>query len=355
MTSLYIHIPFCKQKCAYCSFYSVSDDYKSEYTNAIIRCVKQYGGKTLKSIYIGGGTPSVMPCEQIQKIFSEIYNNFTVIDDAEVTVEVNPESVSAEFLQTLKLCGVNRISMGVQSFCDNELTAIGRLHDSKTAKDAIALCREYGFDNISCDLIFGLPHQTPDSLKTSVDTLLALGVPHISCYNLQLEEGTPICKMAHLVASEDTQAKMYHLVCDTLKDAGYNHYEISNFCKDGFIARHNSAYWDGSDYLGLGPAAHSKLGNKRCFFEADIKAFIEKDSFEFDGCEEITDATFEKIMLSLRTSNGLDLNYVKNSDVFIKNIVNNGFATIENGKLILTDKGFYLSNSIIAEITAREC
>jgi len=354
MTSLYIHIPFCKKKCAYCSFYSVSDDYKKEYTDAIIQCVNKYGGKTLKSIYFGGGTPSVMECSQIQGIFDEIYKNFTVIEDAEITVEVNPESVSAEFLQTLKNCGVNRISMGVQSFCDKELETIGRLHDSKKAKEAVLLCRENGFDNISCDLIFGLPYQTMDSLKYSIDTLISLDIPHISCYNLQLEEGTPICDYARLVPDEDVQAQMYYLVCNTLKGAGYLHYEISNFCKDGFKARHNSAYWDGSDYLGLGPAAHSKLGNTRYFFDADIQKFI-NGNFEFDGKEKITDPVFEKIMLGLRTSDGLDLKYLKNSDSFINNIVKNGFADINNGRLILTDKGFYLSNSIIAELTAREC
>lgn len=354
MISLYIHIPFCKKKCLYCSFYSVSDDYKAEYTEAIIRCVKKYGGKTLKSIYIGGGTPSVMSPHDIGRIFDAIYKNFTVSYGAEITVEVNPESVNGDFLDALNTSGVNRISMGVQSFCDKELLAIGRLHDAKTAKTAVSLCRQHGFDNISCDLIFGLPYQTEDSLKTSVNTLVSLDIPHISCYNLQLEEGTPICDYAHLVPDEDGQAKMYYLVCNTLKNAGYSHYEISNFCKDGYKARHNSAYWDDSDYLGLGPAAHSRIGDMRYSFDADIKKFI-NGNFEFDSSEKITDPLFEKIMLRLRTSDGLDLKYTKNSDLFINNLIKEGFAVKNNGKLILTDKGFYLSNSIIAEITAREC
>lgn len=355
MTSLYIHIPFCKRKCDYCSFYSVSDDYRAEYTDALIRCVKQYGGKTLASIYLGGGTPSVMTSGQIQSIFDEIYKNYTVADGAEITVEVNPESVSDEFLNTLGGCGVNRISMGVQSFCDSELAAIGRLHSADRAKEAIALCRKNGFYNVSCDLIFGLPHQTKDSLKSSVDTLISLDIPHISCYNLQLEEGTPICDYAHLVPDEEMQAEMYYLVCDTLKSAGYSHYEISNFCKDGFIARHNSAYWDECDYLGLGPAAHSRIGDTRYFFDADVKKFIQRQGFEFDGGEKITDPLFEKIMLGLRTSRGIDLGCLKNSGQFIKNIVKDGFAVTDGDRLILTDKGFYLSNTIIAEITAREC
>lgn len=355
MTSLYIHIPFCKRKCLYCSFYSVSDDYKEEYTESIIRYVKHYGGKTLKSIYIGGGTPSVMSPQQITKIFNSIYKSFVVQKDAEITVEVNPESVNAQLLKALGECGVNRISMGVQSFNGKELKAIGRLHDAKKARDAIALCREHGFYNISCDLIFGLPYQTADSLTASVSTLVSLGIPHISCYNLQLEEGTPICRMARLVPNEDTQADMYCLVCDTLKNAGYLHYEISNFCKEGYIARHNSAYWDGSDYLGLGPAAHSRVGDMRYSFDADIEKFINKTDYGFDNCEPITDPLFEKIMLSLRTSNGLDLKYLKNSEKFIKNLIKEDYAKISDEKLVLTDKGFYLSNSIIAELTAKEC
>ncbi len=355
MISLYIHIPFCKQKCSYCSFYSIKDDYKEEYTNSIIRCVNKYGGKTLKSIYIGGGTPSVMSCGQMHRIFDGIYKNFKVLTDAEITVEVNPESVSEEFLKTLKECGVNRISMGVQSFCDKELRAIGRLHDSESAKKAITLCRDCGFDNISCDLIFGLPYQTEQSLKESLDTLLSFDVAHISCYNLQLEEGTPICKMADVIPDEDTQAKMYYLVCDTLGGAGFLHYEISNFCKDGYIARHNSAYWDESDYLGLGPAAHSRIGNMRYSFDADIQKFIDKSDFEFDHSEEITDPLFEKIMLSLRTSRGIDLKYLKNSRDFVKTLTNTGFATVKDQNFALTDKGFYLSNTIISQITAKEC
>ncbi len=351
MISLYIHIPFCKKKCDYCTFYSVSDDYKEEYTDAIIRCVKKHGGKTLKSIYIGGGTPSVLSPLQISRITDALYKYNTVKSGAEFTVECNPESISADFV---KASGANRISMGFQSFSDDELGRIGRLHTADDCERAVDICRACGIDNISGDIIFALPDQSLKSLKSNIKRMVGLGIPHISAYNLQLEEGAPICRLAHLVPDEDTQAKMYYLICEMLNGEGYGHYEVSNFAKDGFTARHNSAYWDGSDYLGLGPAAHSKLGDTRCFFDADVKKFINGD-FEFDGSEKITDPLFEKIMLSLRTSRGLSLKYLKNSDQFIKNLINEDFAKIDNGNVVLTDKGFYLSNSIIAELTAREC
>lgn len=354
MTSLYLHIPFCKKKCAYCSFYSVNSDYKEEYIDALIRAVIKFGGKTLKSVYVGGGTPSVLSPAQITRIFDAVRTHNTITDGAEITVEVNPESVTDGFLSALKSSGVNRISMGFQSFDDSELKTIGRLHDADTAKQAVALCKAHGFYSISGDIIFGLPHQTAESLKRTVQTVLSLDIPHISAYNLQLESGTPVTRLSHLVPDEDTQAQMYHLICDMLKSAGFAHYEISNFAKDGYRAVHNSVYWQGGDYIGIGPSAHSKIDNTRYYFDADIQKFINGD-LEFDGGEEIADPLFEKIMLGLRTDSGVDMSYLSHSGAFIDSLVRGGFATITDGRLILTDKGFYLSNTIIAEITAKEC
>ena len=351
MTSLYIHIPFCKKKCDYCSFYSLTDDYKEEYVSALIRAVQKHGGKTLKSIYIGGGTPSVLSPRQIHRITDAVYKYNHTDGCLEFTVECNPESISGEFI---KASGADRVSMGFQSFCDDELKTIGRLHGADDCKRAVDICRQSGIKNISGDLIFALPRQTLLSLESSVNGILSLGIEHISAYNLQLESGTPITRLSRYVADEDTQAKMYYTLCDMLKSAGYTHYEISNFAKDGFRAVHNSVYWQGGDYIGLGPSAHSKIGSVRYFFDADIHKFI-NGSFEFDGCEEIADPIFEKIMLGLRTDAGVDLSLLKNSDKFIKQIVGAGFATKNDGRLMLTDRGFYLSNTIIAEITAREC
>lgn len=350
MTSLYLHVPFCKKKCDYCTFYSVTDDLKESYTDALIAAIKKHGGRRLASIYIGGGTPSVLSASQISRITDAVFKYNTVEDGAEFTVECNPESITADFV---KASGANRISMGFQSFCGGELKAIGRLHSASDCKRAVEICRDCGIDNISGDIIFALPHQDIRSLKYSLNSLISLDIPHISAYNLQLESGAPITRLEKQVPDEDTQAGMYYLICDMLGSAGYRHYEISNFAKSGYRAVHNSRYWTGDDYIGLGPSAHSKIGNTRCFFDADIKKFI-NGSFEFDGFEEIEDALFEKIMLGLRTEDGAELSLFKNSDAFIKQIVSAGFAKTDGGRLILTDKGFYLSNTIIAELAAKE-
>ncbi len=351
MTSLYIHIPFCKRKCDYCSFYSLTDDYKEEYVNAVIRAVKKYGGKNLKSIYIGGGTPSVLSPSQIHRITDAVYKYNSTENCLEFTVECNPESISTDFI---KASGADRVSMGFQSFCDDELKTIGRLHTADDCKRAVDICRKSGIKNISGDLIFALPRQTLSSLESSVKEILSLDIEHISAYNLQLENGTPITRLSQYVADEDMQAAMYYTLCDMLKCAGYTHYEISNFAKDGCRAVHNSVYWQGGDYIGIGPSAHSKIGNTRYFFDADIERFL-NGSFDFDGSEEISDPLFEKIMLGLRTDAGVELGILKNSNEFIKQIEDAGFAVEKDGRLMLTDKGFYLSNTIIAEITAREC
>ncbi len=365
MISLYLHIPFCRQKCLYCSFYSLTDFDKSEYIDAIIRCVQYFGKKSganaavsdyrADTVYIGGGTPSVLPPELLYRLFDAVYRNFDIEKNAEITVEANPESCGSEFLYAAKSMGVNRLSLGVQSFDDKELRAVGRVHTAAQAAEAVTLARRAGFNNISCDLIFGLPGQTDKSFENSLKTLAGLDIEHISCYNLQVEDGTPLKKAGVLVPGEEQQEKMYFLACEFLADRGYGHYEISNYAKRGFESRHNSAYWMGKDYLGLGPAAHSKIGDMRCSFLPDIERFCLKDDFEFDISEQIDDPLFEKIMLSLRTKTGIDASLLKNSGKFIVCLIESGYAVVENGILRLTDRGFYLSNSIIAELAAREC
>lgn len=358
MISLYIHIPFCKHKCAYCSFYSLENFDKSEYIDALIRCVKYCGAKTAQkadTVYIGGGTPSVLPPKLIYRLFEAVRQSFCITGNAEITIEANPESCTDEFLDTALKCGANRLSLGVQSFCDSELCAVGRIHTSDGALSAVKRARAAGFDNISCDLIFGLPGQTPLSFEKSLNTLIGLEIGHVSCYNLQIEEGTPLERLKIAVPDEEQQEKMYFLACGTLESAGFEHYEISNFAKPGYRSRHNSSYWTGKDYLGLGPAAHSKLGDMRFSFLPDIGRFCARTDFEFDTGEKITDPLFERIMLSLRTDRGLELSLLKNSGGLVKRLVGAGYAFTENGVLHLSDSGFYLSNSIISELAAKEC
>ncbi len=357
MISLYIHIPFCKSKCKYCSFYSVADK-RSSYLSALLKCIDYYSkaqNRTVSTVYIGGGTPSVLTCDEISALMEGIYQKFNVSDDAEITIECNPESVSEEFLKTVKFNKINRLSIGIQSFENAELFSVGRLHDEAAAKKAIENAKKQGFENISCDIIFGLPNQTRNSLLKSVKTLVDYDIPHISCYNLQVEKGTPLYSENTEVPNEEIQQKMYYDICAYLKDNGYGHYEISNFAKKGFESRHNSSYWTGTDYLGLGPSAHSKIGDVRCSFDSDVDAFINRQGFDFDYKEEITDPFFEKVMLYLRTDKGIDLSLLPNSARYIDKLCKCGFATAENGKLKLTDKGFYLSNTIISDIIAKEC
>ena len=351
---LYLHVPFCRRKCAYCSFYSLEKYDAEEYIASIIRAVQFYGGKTLDSVYIGGGTPSVLSPSQLTRLMNAVRESFSVPASAEITVEANPESCTAEFIAAAKAAGINRLSLGVQSLDDRELSAVGRLHDAVCALSATERALA-AFDNVSCDLIFGLPGQTVRSFSQSLDALISRGVPHISCYNLQVEKGTPLFERGVTVPDEEAQERLYFLACDRLRAAGYRHYEISNFAKPGFESRHNSAYWTGEDYLGLGPAAHSKLGDTRCSFAPDIAAFCAKTDFEFDSRERIDDPLFERIMLSLRTDRGLETALLPHSADYIERLCEGGFASVKNGVLALTDRGFYLSNTIISDLAAREC
>lgn len=326
--------------------------------SALERCIEIYGKKTkrsLSTLYIGGGTPSVLTPYEISSLLDKIHSSFDTNNLEEATLECNPESVSKEFLQAAKNGKIDRISMGIQSFDDKELSAIGRLHNSKQAAHAISVTKEQGFKSISCDLIFGLPHQNIESFEKSLETLVNTGVEHISCYNLQVEEGTPLSKEKLPLPNEDIQRQMYLTACSYLADKGYRHYEISNFAKQGFLAKHNSKYWDISDYLGLGPSAHSKIGNMRMSFDGNIEKFVSKKDFDFDTFEQIDDPFFEKVMLSLRTDSGLDMSLIKKSGKYIDMICKNGFAMVQNGFLKLTDEGFYLSNTIISDIIAKEC
>lgn len=333
---------------------------KSEYIESIIRCVKYYGAKTsqkVDTIYIGGGTPSVLPPKLIYRLFEAVNQSFCITGNAEITIEANPESCTDEFLDTaLEMAAQTACRSAWQSFCDSELLLpVGRTHTSADALSAVKRARAAGFDNISCDLIFGLPGQTPLSFEKSLNTLIGLEIEHVSCYNLQIEEGTPLERLKIAVPDEEQQEKMYFLACETLESAGFEHYEISNYAKPDFISRHNSSYWTGKDYIGLGPAAHSKLGDVRFSFLPDIGRFCSRADFEFDTSERITDPLFERIMLSLRTSRGLELSLLKNSDRLVKRLVGAGYAFTENGVLYLSDSGFYLSNSIISELAAKEC
>ena len=267
---LYIHIPFCKSKCLYCDFYSRcgGDNLLVDYTAALIKEMqtrKMELKQAVSSTYIGGGTPSLMPVNLLKQIVDAINENFTLSSDVEFTIEVNPDDITDEYCEAISSLGINRVSMGVQSFVDNELKRIGRRHTAQDAERAFRILRKY-FRNISIDLIFALPDQTLKSWNETIDKAIKLKPEHISAYALMYEEGTVLTKMRDIGKLKPTDdniyADMYNMLASLMHEAGYGHYEISNFSLPGYESRHNSSYWQSQPYLGLGPAAHSYDGDK---------------------------------------------------------------------------------------------
>ena len=363
MKGLYIHIPFCLSKCGYCSFYSfsASEKAKDEYLSSLISHIDSWSKKEklcFDSVYFGGGTPSVFGGERIFKVISKVRESFFLSPDCEITVEVNPSSASEELFFYLKKGGVNRISMGVQSAVTKERKAIGRNSDCDRVKDALALCKGFGIENTSLDLMLGLPFQTTESLEKSLDFIIEAGTKHVSAYMLKLEEGTPLFEKKETLPlpNEDEVCDMYLQVCERLKKSGFEHYEISNFAKPGFQSRHNNKYWFCEEYLGIGPSAHSFLNGKRFFYENDIESFIKNKPPIFDGNGGDEE---EFVMLSLRLSRGLIFEeyerrfrkeYPKEKLKKAEEFQKNGLLEVDDKKISLSEKGFLLSNSIISEL-----
>ena len=346
MFSLYIHIPFCKQKCAYCAFHSAkgSQEQKEQYYSALLSAIDRAEHRPLATLYFGGGTPALLGAERLCGLIERVKETFTLLPDAEVTVELNPESTTPELLCALKKAGVNRLSLGVQSLNDGELQTLGRLHNAQGAKEALEMMFAAGFTNVSADAMFGLPHQTEESFGYTLDTLLSYPITHLSAYSLQWEEGTPLGNQPQPM-EEDLEEALWLLLCQKAKEAGMEHYEISNFAKPGFESRHNSAYWARTDYLGLGPAAHSFLKGVRYSAPEDTAAFIAdpdplQDPLPVSGQE----AYEEQVMLGLRTNKGIPISLLPKDFDFEKY---KDFSCVEKERFILNERGFYLSNSII--------
>lgn len=359
---LYIHIPFCKNKCAYCDFYSGKADEKkyAEYLTQLKDKIKYWSDKTCKaltSIYIGGGTPSVLGTERLCYILSCVKKNFTVNKDAEITVEVNPDSGKDLDYSVLNEYGVNRISVGMQSADESELWALGRIHSLDDVIITVNKAKDSGINNISLDLMLGIPFQTKESLKKSIDFCARLGVTHISSYILKIEEGTQFYKNKSSLPfqGDDAQAELYLTAVDYLKSLGYEQYEISNFSKPGFESRHNTSYWKLDEYIGIGPSAHSFFNGKRFFYERDFRSFA--DNRIIDGGDGGDEEEF--IMLSLRLKSGLDFNEYQNRyhkplpERVIKTAekyINYGLMEKNLSTVRLTPRGFLVSNVIISEL-----
>lgn len=359
---LYLHIPFCEKKCRYCDFYSafLNKELLDSYTAAFIKSIKEWGGKLrrpISTVYFGGGTPSLLG-ERVLPIMEAVKESFSLIEGAEITIELNPHSHSTENLRLFKNAGINRLSIGMQSGIDNELEALGRTHTFADTVSTVKSARKAGFNNITLDLMLGLPDSTTTTLKESLEKLLALSPEHISAYILKIEQNTVFWKQQEFLnlPNDDQTAEQYLLMCETLENAGYNHYEVSNFAKEGFESRHNLKYWNCEEYLGLGPAAHSYLEGKRFYYPRDIKAFIAGNEPIFDGVGGEWD---EYIMLRLRLKEGLNLTtlekrYGKTLSAHtlrkIKLLEKNGLVTAKKSCISLTNRGFLLSNAIISEI-----
>lgn len=360
--AVYVHIPFCEQKCLYCDFASFvcPENVKKEYVCALIDEINSSNKKgKVSSIYFGGGTPSVLDEKDIGRILEALRNKFDVLQDAEITIECNPNSTTYEKLLYYKNIGINRISFGVQSLQNNILKKIGRLHNDEQAINAILMAQKAGFDNISVDLIIGLMGQTKEKLVGDAEKLVALGINHISTYMLQVEKGTPLFDMVEnkeIVLPNDNQTiKLYEALVKGLKKLEFKQYEISNFAKDKMFSKHNMTYWKRSNYLGFGLAAHSFWGRKRWSNSKDMKKYLAhkgKQSEMLSKEEIIT----EIIMLGLRCDIGvntkklLKLGYDITQNSYYKNYIENKILLQKGSKLLLNKKYYGVSNTIICNL-----
>ena len=358
--SLYIHIPFCERKCNYCAFvsYCASSDKIDEYVENLCKEIeRRKTNQIVKTIYIGGGTPSILTGSQIEKIVNAIYANFDVYDNAEFTVEANPNTISEEFLKTLKKLRVNRISIGVQTLNDKGLKKIGRLHDKKMAIEKIKLARRY-FDNVSADLIVGLENENGKDLRRYARELLSLGVKHISCYLLEVYENTPLHQMIergnYKALSDDETIDAFEKLSSYLVDMGLERYEISNFAYEGYESRHNLNYWQRGDYLGFGIAAHSLVCGKRIENPTTFEDYYSQKTktetlSKKDEIEEI-------IMLGLRCKLGVVLselekrNYDITKNAYFKDYIMQGILTQDDEKVFLNPLFYHVSNTIISNL-----
>ena len=350
MIGVYVHIPFCLKKCGYCNFYSVCDMSAADsYVKAVCDKINEYNF-IADTLYIGGGTPSQMTSENLVKIINTAKKK--MIKGSEITVEVNPGDDLENLIPQLKMAGVNRVSIGMQSANDNELKLLGRRHNFSQVEKAVETVKQNGITNFSLDLMLGIENQTKESLINSIEFAKQVSAPHISAYMLKIEEGTPFAKNINnmKLPDEDATVKLYNVLCDQLEMAGYNHYEISNFSKIGYESKHNLKYWRCGEYLGIGSAAHSYFNGDRFYYKDDITSFINNEQPIYDGKGGDIE---EYIMLGLRLKEGINLNRLDESTKtrIIKKAENlKEFVIIDNNRLSLNRKGFLLSNSIIAQI-----
>ncbi len=356
--NVYIHIPFCKSKCKYCSFFSVPKlEFKEQYLNSLKKEVNTfYKNELIDTLYFGGGTPSLLTNEEFQSLVLM----FNLSDTSEVTAELNPETVNYEYLKNLKKSGINRLSFGCQTFNDNILKLIGRRHTAADAENAVKFAQRAGFRNISIDFIYGLPEQTLTDFEMDLNKAIELNIPHVSLYGLKIEDGCYFKK--HIppnLPDEDTQAEMYLKAIEILTKNQFTHYEISNFCKNGFESRHNLNYWNNNTYYGFGASAHGYGNRIRYFNTSNLEEYINNPT-EHKGKHKLTkkEQLEEEIFLGFRKMEGINIEQINNkfNINFIKkygNTINKylfyQYLKETNSGFTLTDNGILVSNIILAD------
>jgi oxygen-independent coproporphyrinogen-3 oxidase len=370
-TALYIHIPFCDHKCIYCDFYSIiTEDNILPYLNALLREIDYYSNlysedRIYTSIYFGGGTPSLMEPDYILKIIESLKSNFRVSQDAEITLETNPGTVNNEKLKLFYDAGINRISIGIQSFDENDLKFLTRIHDKNTAIKTVFDAKDTGFENINIDLIFNLPNQTKEKWESNLSIAINLPVTHISAYSLILERGTILNKMVLdgkvKIQDEDHDADLYQRCIDLMEGNNFFQYEVSNFAKPGFECMHNNAYWFYKDYLGLGTSSHSFMNGKRWWNFSSLKRYISEikknnhaaANFEYLNKKQMLD---EYIMLGLR-SRGLSItdlenrfgnNWLEANNVYLKKLSDKKLLIMNKEFIKLTKTGYPVCDEILS-------
>jgi oxygen-independent coproporphyrinogen III oxidase len=360
MAGIYIHIPFCRRKCHYCNFYSIaSQKYMKELLETLpeeLFLRRNYLGKnsTIQTIYFGGGTPSHVPVTYIKQLIEIVRSTFPVVPDPEITLEANPDDLTPDLLLQYKEAGINRLSIGVQSFFDEDLLYLNRTHSAARAEESIRDARLAGFDNLSIDLIYGIPTLTDERWMANLDKAFSLGIPHISAYSLTVEPKTALdllIKKHTLQAPEEERAiGHFRLLVAKLREQGFEHYEISNFCKPGFYSKHNCQYWNGQAYLGLGPSAHSFDGHSRQWNVANIIQYIDqiRHNDRWFEMEELTPEQQynEFVMVNLRTMWGVSLRALqeKFGETRAESFVAGAAAFIDEGKMMTKDGVYFLTD-----------
>ncbi|PWD99766.1 radical SAM family heme chaperone HemW [Marinilabilia rubra] len=371
MAGIYLHVPFCKSRCHYCDFFkSTKLEYRVQYlenlSSEIVDRKDFFLEKNTKieTIYFGGGTPSLFSLDQLFHLIKLLYSRYSVSDNAEITIEVNPDDLNREYLEGLKTIGVNRLSIGIQSFRDEDLKMMGRRHNARQSFQVLEQVFDEGFQNVGIDLIYGLPWSTAEDWLENIEIVKDYPLKHISAYHLTIEPGTKFGKeklAKKLLEIEESESeKLFWQIHDRFKQLGFEHYEISNFCKDGFYSRHNTSYWNEIPYLGLGPGAHSFDGDKRYWNKPDLHQYISKGyqpgySYEILSAQ---DRFNEKLMLGLRTGRGICKEemkvrfneYFKDVEKQVNMWINREFLKFENGHIRATRKGWFVIDGIIEDL-----